>query len=106
MPELRASAVTLIAVAMGLLGAGNGVVFQLIPQRFHRQIGVVTGVVGAAGGLGGFLLPSVLGLTKEASGSFSPGLVAFATAALIAAGAVRFAARGWSAEATALSPAH
>jgi MFS transporter, NNP family, nitrate/nitrite transporter len=101
-----AAAVTLIAVAMGLLGAGNGVVFQLIPQRFHRQIGVVTGVVGAAGGLGGFLLPSVLGLTKEASGSFSPGLAAFATAALIAAGAVRFAARGWSAEATALSPAH
>ena len=69
-------------LAMGLLGAGNGIVFQLIPQRFQREIGVVTGIVGAAGGIGGFLLPSGLGLAKDSAGSFSPGLFAFAFAAL------------------------
>ena len=35
---------------MGLLGMGNGAVFQLVPQRFPKEIGVITGIVGAAGG--------------------------------------------------------
>ena len=48
---------------------GNGAVFQLVPQRFPDRMGIVTGIVGAAGGLGGFFLPSVLGATKDLSGS-------------------------------------
>jgi len=52
-------------LSMGMLGMGNGAVFQLVPQRFSKHIGVITGVVGAAGGLGGFLLPSVLGAIKD-----------------------------------------
>ena len=52
--------------AMGLLGMGNGAVFQLVPQRFPDRIGLVTGVVGAAGGLGGFFLPTLLGAVKDA----------------------------------------
>ncbi len=36
------------------LGMGNGAVFQLVPQRFRKEIGMVTGIVGAAGGIGGF----------------------------------------------------
>jgi NNP family nitrate/nitrite transporter-like MFS transporter len=99
-----AFAITLIALAMGLLGAGNGIVFQLIPQRFHREIGVVTGIVGAAGGLGGFVLPSVLGLAKGISGSFGPGLLAFSLTSLVAAAAVWAASRVWSADAR-LEPA-
>src|SRR5262245_6744458 len=83
-----AAAVALFVVAMGLLGAGNGIVFQLIPQRFQREIGVVTGIVGAAGGVGGFLLPSVMGITKGLTGSFTPGLLTFASIALLAAYAV------------------
>ena len=46
---------------MGLLGMGNGAVFQLVPQRFPQEIGVITGIVGAAGGVGGFFLPTLLG---------------------------------------------
>jgi NNP family nitrate/nitrite transporter-like MFS transporter len=104
LPPLGA-AVTLIAAAMGLLGIGNGVVFQLIPQRFQREIGIVTGIVGAAGGVGGFLLPSVLGILKEATGSFSPGLAAFTAVTLSAAVVVRVATRGWAAQPAALKSA-
>ena len=78
---------------MGLLGAGNGIVFQLIPQRFQQQIGVVTGIVGAAGGIGGFLLPSVLGIARQATGSFAPGLIAFAAAAAVSSAAIALASR-------------
>ncbi len=62
----------LLVVGMAGLGMGNGAVFQLVPQRFTREIGVATGVVGALGGLGGFLLPTLLGNVKQATGSFGP----------------------------------
>ena len=100
-----AVALTLIVVVMGLLGAGNGIVFQLIPQRFHREIGAMTGIVGAAGGLGGFLLPSALGLAKGLTGSFSLGLAGFAAAALAAALLVWPAARAVLAEQRGLDAA-
>jgi NNP family nitrate/nitrite transporter-like MFS transporter len=75
-------AVALLFVGMGLLGMGNGAVFQLVPQRFPDRIGIVTGVVGAAGGLGGFFLPTVLGACKDLTGSYSAGLFVFAAAFL------------------------
>ena len=65
---------------MGLLGMGNGAVFQIVPQRFSQEIGVVTGIVGAAGGIGGFLLPNLLGSMKQATGSFAGGFLTFALA--------------------------
>ena len=74
LPSLRV-AVALLFVGIGLLGMGNGAVFQLVPQRFPNRMGIVTGVVGAAGGLGGFFLPSVLGATRELTGSYAAGLV-------------------------------
>ena len=72
--------VPLLFVTVGLLGMGNGAVFQLVPQRFAARMGIVTGIVGAAGGLGGFFLPSVLGAAKDATGTYAIGLVAFAAA--------------------------
>ena len=48
-------------LAMGSLGVGNGAVFQLVPQRFRKEIGVMTGMVGMAGGIGGFYLAASLG---------------------------------------------
>jgi NNP family nitrate/nitrite transporter-like MFS transporter len=54
---------------------GNGAVFQLVPNRFPDRIGIVTGVVGAAGGLGGFFLPSALGAVRELTGSYAIGLL-------------------------------
>ena len=76
-------AVALFFVGLGMLGMGNGAVFQLVPQRFPERIGLVTGIVGAAGGLGGFFLPSVLGAIRDSYGTYAPGLVLF-TAAFVA----------------------
>jgi MFS transporter, NNP family, nitrate/nitrite transporter len=77
LPPLWAG-VTLLFVAMGCLGMGNGSVFQLVPQRFPKEIGVVTGIVGAAGGMGGFFLPNVFGLSKRWTGNYALGFVVFA----------------------------
>jgi len=65
------------------LGLGNGAVFKLVPQFFPDQVGTVTGLVGAAGGLGGFFPPLVLGVLKDQVGSFTPGFVLLALFALV-----------------------
>jgi NNP family nitrate/nitrite transporter-like MFS transporter len=67
-------------LAMGMLGMGNGAVFQIAPQRFPADIELITGIVGAAGGLGGFFLPSALGALKDSFGSYGIGLLCFALA--------------------------
>jgi len=78
-------AIALLFGIMGLLGMGNGSVFQLVPQRFPREIGVITGLVGAAGGIGGFLLPNLLGTLKRTTTSFAPGFAVFALMACLCA---------------------
>jgi NNP family nitrate/nitrite transporter-like MFS transporter len=61
-----------VAAAIGL---GNGAVFKLVPEYFPNSVGSVTGLVGAAGGLGGFFPPLVLGFVKQQTGSFVPGFL-------------------------------
>ena len=78
MPAMVWSAVLLFCIGVLALGMGNGAVFQLIPLRFGRDIGVMTGLVGAAGGLGGFFLAKTLGMSKGMTGSFGPGFLFFA----------------------------
>jgi MFS transporter, NNP family, nitrate/nitrite transporter len=56
-----------------LFGLGNGGVFKLVPQYFPQQTGSVTGLVGAAGGLGGFFPPIVLGICRDTTGSYAIG---------------------------------
>lgn len=73
-----------LVVAMGTFGMGNGAVFQVIGQVFNREIGVMTGLVGAAGGIGGFYLPTVLGALKGSSGSFGAGFAVFSATATLA----------------------
>ncbi|WP_018410868.1 nitrate/nitrite transporter [Methyloversatilis thermotolerans] len=77
-------AVIAFVAAMLALGMGNGAVFQLVPQRFRREIGVMTGLVGMAGGVGGFYLASSLGWSREVSGSYQAGFVVFALLAVAA----------------------
>ncbi|HEX9284760.1 MAG TPA: MFS transporter, partial [Nitrospirales bacterium] len=76
-------AMTAVFLAMTCLGMGNGVIFQVVPQRFQREIGAVSGLVGAAGGIGGFLLPSALGLFKDLTGTYSTGFAIFAVACVL-----------------------
>ena len=66
------------------LGLGTGAVFKLVPEWYPRQVGAVTGVVGAAGGLGGFFPPLVMALVKAQTGSYALGFVLMAAVATIA----------------------
>ncbi|HTI66271.1 MAG TPA: nitrate/nitrite transporter [Caulobacteraceae bacterium] len=77
-------ALAILLFSMMALGAGNGAVFQLAPQRFGKEIGVITGLVGAMGGVGGFYLASTLGLAKQLTGSYQAGFLGFAGLALFA----------------------
>jgi NNP family nitrate/nitrite transporter-like MFS transporter len=77
-------ALAVFVAAMLSLGMGNGAVFQLVPQRFRKEIGVMTGFVGMAGGLGGFYLASSLGYAKQITGSYQAGFLLFASLALVA----------------------
>jgi NNP family nitrate/nitrite transporter-like MFS transporter len=94
MPSLWLSLV-LFVVIMSTLGVGNGAVFQLVPQRFRSEIGVMTGLVGMAGGLGGFYLASSLGYSKQLTGSYQAGFLLFATLAVVALVGISSVKRRW-----------
>ena len=83
-PESAIAALALMVIAMLAFGMGNGSVFQLVPQRFRHEIGVMTGLVGMTGGIGGFYLASSLGLSKQHTGSYQAGLLLFASLAVVA----------------------
>lgn len=85
----------LLFVLMACLGMGNGSVFQLVPQRFKREIGVMTGLVGAAGGVGGYYLNFALGHLHDMTGTYASGFYAFAAIALLAAVVLRMVSPGW-----------
>ena len=77
-------ALSVFVLAMLALGMGNGAVFQLVPQRFRKEIGVMTGLVGMAGGVGGFWLASSLGYSRQITGSYQAGFLIFAALAIAA----------------------
>ncbi|HAF43125.1 MAG TPA: NarK/NasA family nitrate transporter [Sphingobium sp.] len=90
-------ALGLFVMAMLALGTGNGSVFQLVPQRFQAEIGIMTGLVGMAGGIGGFYLASSLGIAKQFTGSFAPGFLIFAGLAILAFAGVALVKTKWRA---------
>jgi len=94
LPPIRV-VVPLMFATMGVLGLGNGSVFQLVPQRFQKEIGVVTGFIGAAGGLGGFVMPSMLGLLKGITGSYASGFLFLASAGVSCLLALLIQKRRW-----------
>ena len=97
-------ALAVLVVGMLALGMGNGAVFQLVPQRFRDEIGVMTGLVGMAGGVGGFYLAYSLGLSKQLTGSYQAGLLGFAALAVVALVGLGGAKRRWRAASGAASP--
>ena len=90
-----AAAVVLIFCLVGAFGVGNGAVFQLVGRRYPAEIGPVTGLVGAAGGVGGFLLVSGFGSLAEVTGSFGVGFALLGVVATGAALAARSRGRRW-----------
>lgn len=94
-PATLPLALAAFVLVMGTLGIGNGAVFQLVPQRFGKEIGVMTGLVGFAGGVGGFYLASSLGFAQKLTGSPSAGFLIFAGLALVALAGLTLVKSRW-----------
>ena len=88
-------AAALLFCGMSGLGMGNGAVFQLVSQRFRREIGVVTGIVGAAGGVGGFLVPFLIGVLKDLTGSYGSGFFVLSLVGFGSVGLLAYVQRSW-----------
>jgi MFS transporter, NNP family, nitrate/nitrite transporter len=83
------------------IGLGNGAVFKLVPEYFPASVGSVTGLVGAAGGLGGFFPPLLLGVIKQHTGAFTWGFVLLGIFALVCMAVLLFGETRRFAEAAA-----
>jgi NNP family nitrate/nitrite transporter-like MFS transporter len=65
------------------LGTGSGATFALVARRAPaNKVGSVTGVVGAAGGLGGFIPPLIMGAIYGQYHDYALGLAALGVVAL------------------------
>ena len=64
------------------LGVGNGAVFKLVAELSPRETGTLAGLVGAAGGLGGFFPPLLLGFVRDVTGSYAIGFMLLSEFAL------------------------
>jgi NNP family nitrate/nitrite transporter-like MFS transporter len=84
-----AGTIAFLAMAAAL-GAGSGAVFSLVAMLAPAdKVGSVTGVVGAAGGLGGFVPPLVMGFVYGQFHSYAAGLAGLC---VVAAAALALAA--------------
>ncbi len=92
-------------IACAAFGMGNGSVFQLLPQRFAKDLGLMTGLVGCGGGVGGFLLANMMGQSKQHAGSYLPGLMVFAGLCLVALAGLALVKTRWRTTWGALSEA-
>jgi NNP family nitrate/nitrite transporter-like MFS transporter len=79
--------VTLFCLSMAFfLGMGAGAVFKMVPTFYPETKGAVTGIVGAAGGLGGFFPPLIMGIVKDATDEYVMGFVLLVALAWLCAG--------------------
>jgi MFS transporter, NNP family, nitrate/nitrite transporter len=83
MPPAAGGVALLFALYL-CFGLGNGSTFQLVPHRWQGKTGLMTGIIGAAGGIGGFYLPVIMGIAKESTGSYQMGFATFGGISLLA----------------------
>jgi NNP family nitrate/nitrite transporter-like MFS transporter len=85
-PEPEVPAGTAFVLMAAFLGIGTGAVFAWVAKLSPpERVGAVTGIVGAAGGLGGFFPPLVMGATyNEPDHSYTIGLALLCLVALLA----------------------
>jgi MFS transporter, NNP family, nitrate/nitrite transporter len=86
----------LFAICFAALGAGNGALFQLVPLRWPLATAVASSMIGEIGALGGSIIPNVMGASKQNTGTYAWGFVAFAALAGIAFVVLRVAQRKWT----------
>ena len=103
MPPLAGGVALLFALYL-CFGLGNGSTFQLVPHRWQGKTGLMTGIIGCAGGIGGFYLPVIMGIAKESSGSYQMGFVTFGVLAAAALGLVVLLRQQWLAWASVSRP--
>lgn len=88
-------AILVLFLIMANLGMANGAVFQLVPQRFSRDMGIMTGIIGAAGGFGGTALVQTFGWSKSAFNNYSAGFFLFAIIIAVALIGISFVKNRW-----------
>ncbi len=93
-PSLTVTVILLMA-CFACLGAGNGALFQLVPLRWPLSTAVVGSMIGEIGALGGSILPNVMGLSKQHTGSFATGFVIYACLAGAVLAILMFVQRYW-----------
>ena len=86
----------LFMLCFAALGAGNGATFQLVPLRWPLTTAVAGGMIGEIGALGGGILPNVLGLSKQHTGSYQAGWICYAALAVVILIMMRIVARSWT----------
>lgn len=89
------AAILVMFLIMANLGMANGSVFQLVPQRFGKDIGVMTGLIGMAGGLGGTALIKTFGWSQGAFDGYTAGFVIFAVMTMIAISGISMVKTRW-----------
>jgi NNP family nitrate/nitrite transporter-like MFS transporter len=99
------STLALFIIGMSALGMGNGAVFQLVPQRFRQEVGLMTGLVGMTGGVGGFYLAASLGYAQQYTGSYAFGFSLFAGMAVVAFLGIMSVRPRWRRESASLATA-
>ena len=85
----------LFMLCFAALGAGNGALFQLVPLRWPSNTAVAGSMIGEVGALGGAILPNVMGLSKQYTGSFAVGFVAYVVIAAVVLGCLFVWQRKW-----------
>ena len=88
-------AIFVLFLIMASLGMANGAVFQLVPHRFGKDIGIMTGIVGCAGGLGGTALIQTLGWSKGAFDGYTAGFLIFAVVVFVAISGISLVKTRW-----------
>ncbi len=88
-------AIFVLFLIMANLGMANGAVFQLVPQRFGKDIGIMTGIVGCAGGLGGTALIQTLGWSKGVFDGYTAGFLIFALVVFVAISGISLVKTRW-----------
>ena len=86
----------LFMLCFAALGAGNGALFQLVPLRWPLTTAVAGSMVGEIGALGGSILPNLLGFSRQYTGSYRTGFIAYAILAAAILVMLRAVSKSWT----------
>ncbi len=86
----------LFMLCFAALGAGNGALFQLVPLRWPLTTAVAGSMIGEVGALGGGFIPNAMGQSKQYTGTYLWGFVAFAVLALVMLAMLRLVQIRWT----------